>query len=90
MSSEGKKARGEAGQRNAEYKPFRLNGWSPDWAARAAGAFQVPGAPSSGSMTARGILGGAIVANLGYGALSFNDAKAGHAFDRCTHPMLRD
>lgn len=93
MSSESKKKRGEAGQTKGQTAPFRLNGLPPDWAARKAGVFHARPAPSSGSTTMRGILGGVFAKARGhemFGRSDIYDLMIAHAQSRCTHPLLCD
>ncbi len=62
----GEKKRGSAGKKNAITKPFRSNGWAPDWAARRIGAHSAP--PNHvGAHMVRGAIGGILAAKLGYG-----------------------
>ncbi len=90
MSSESKKKRGASGQTNAKNNPWRINGWAPDWQARARGVNRVPGASSSGSTLMRGILGGVIVQILGRGNMVGDYEMAiDHAQARVTHPYLQ-
>jgi hypothetical protein len=90
MSAEGKKKRGIAGVANAAAKPWRINGWAPDWYARKIGATHGKPAPSSGSTTMRGIIGGLLAERLGHPMVGRFDVMIGHAQSRCTHPMLTD
>lgn len=91
MSSESKKKRGLSGQAKARTSPFRLNGLPVDWYARKVGAYSVGPAHSGGSTLMRGLLGGVIVAHLGYGKI-FGDyeRKISHAQTRVSNPLLRD
>lgn len=89
MSAEGKKKRGASGLSNAQTTPFRLNGRPPDWQARSAGCFATAGAPSSGSTTMRGLLGGIICQNLGLGNMVGDfERLLTHAEKRCRHPYF--
>lgn len=90
MSAEGKKKRGIAGMTKAQSIPHRHNGWPEDWQARAIGAYRGAGAPSSGSTTMRGVIGGILASHLGYPMYGNLDHVVGHAIDRCTHPLLTD
>lgn len=87
-----KKARGEAGKRNAETNPFRLNGWAPDWQVQRLRAYTIGKAASSGSTTMRGLVGGILAAKLGHAfpTLSNIERMIEHAQKRCTHPLFRD
>ena len=88
MSAEGKKRRGESGKANAEASPFRLNGFAADWQARRAGVYQNPASISGGSTFMRGMVGGALVEAMGFGASTCREDRMAHATSRCTHPML--
>lgn len=90
MSAEGKKKRGIAGLAKAQSSPFRLNGWAPDWDARARGVYRGGGSPSSGSTTMRGMLGGVLAERMGYRMGGDYDRMLAHAQSRCTHPLFVD
>lgn len=87
-----KKARGIAGVRNAEDKPFRLTGWPPDWELHKMRTYKISGALSSGSTTMRGLVGGILAAKLGYAFPTLHnlDRAIEHAQRRCTHPLFVD
>lgn len=88
MSAEGKKKRGASGLAKAQSEPFRLNGFAPDWQARARGCYQTGPAASGGSTLMRGMLGGALVEALGYGPSRISEQRMAHALTRVTHPLL--
>lgn len=90
MSAEGKKKRGMSGLANAASSPWRLNGYAPDWQARAMGVFQSPAAKSGGSSFMRGVYGGILAEMAGFGGFHVSDARLAHASDRCTHETFRD
>lgn len=82
--------RGESGLANAASKPFRINGWAPDWQARRLNVHTYSGAPSSGSKTMMGLLGGIMVEKLGLGRMRGDYERAvAHAQTRVTSPLLR-
>jgi len=83
--------RGIAGAAHGASAPFRINGWAPDWQAKARGAYQVTKAPSSGSRTMQGLVGGFLAEALGYGKVIGDYERAvAHAQTRVTHELLRD
>lgn len=87
MSAEGKKKNGMAGVRKAANSPFRLNGLPPDWQARRRGVFHSGAAPSSGSKTLLGLLGGVWAEKLGFsmhGTTAFYENMMVHAESRST------
>ena len=93
MSSEGKAKRGQAGASNAKTQPHRINGWPVDWNMRRIGAYQGAGAPSSGSTTMRGMLGGVLAEGRGFrlhGDANTYERMLAHADRRCTSPFLRN
>lgn len=87
MSAEGKSKHGAAGLSKAQHVPFRINGRSPNWAARKAGAYQVRAQSHGGSTTVRGVLGGYLAAAV-LGTPIDPSARLVSAFeaglDRCT------
>ncbi len=52
----------------------------------------VPPAPSGGSTTMKGILGGVLAHKLGYEFVDSGkyDRMVGHAQERVTHPLLKE
>jgi hypothetical protein len=57
--------------------------------ARQAGATSAPPAPSGGSVTMRGLLGGVMAERMGYRMVGDYDRLIAHAEKRCTHPYFR-
>ncbi|MBR1122138.1 hypothetical protein JQ628_11485 [Bradyrhizobium lablabi] len=83
--------RGISGQANAASQPFRINGWAPDWQARKLNVNALSKAPSSGSRTMQGLVGGFLAESLGLGRVRGDYERAvAHAQTRVTHPLLRD
>lgn len=92
MSSEGKAKRGTAGASNAKSIAHRTNGWPVDWYMRRIGAYQGAGAPSSGSTTMRGMLGGMLAEGMGFrlhGDANAYERMLAHAEPRCSSAILR-
>ena len=76
---------GRRGATNALNKPFRLNGFSPNWQARACGATSAPPKHRAQSTFARGIVGGMLAQALGAGDARINEMLASSFEEAVSH-----
>ena len=67
---------GRRGATNAFNQPYRLNGFSPQWQAKAMGATTAPPKHRAQSTFARGIVGGMLAQACGYGDARINEMLA--------------